>query len=140
MPNEVCITDFYLEKYATEEWFQNETTRQIILDTDNVMCNGMYDMNSKTFGQIDYTKLSTGTKNLIIGYNADNVTISATYCNDAGIQWLLRIGQQKDLTVDVYHKIKFPENIEFKAILLNDNRELNSVEDFNKAITDYLYK
>jgi hypothetical protein len=137
LPNEVSIADFYFDAYVDEVWFESDFVKQMILDIDKTECYSMYNMKSPMLGAINCTKLSTGVKNLIIAYNVDNVVINATHCGDNCAKWLLKIAELKDLTIELFHPMRSPRE-SFCAILLNNGKTLETLEDYHSALFDYL--
>ena len=111
-----------------DEIFSNSFIKDIIYSIDSVRVNSALDMYNEKFRvACNYTTISTGSKNTILAYLTDEV-IDGDKLGDNCAPWILKIAEDKDVTITLEHLLKFPENIH--ALILNDNTEVNSFDEY----------
>lgn len=128
--------DAYFEAFYQDSWFEDKTVQQIVLDVDKSVVHGANCIDSPFLGPINCMQLSTGVKNLIIAYMCTEV-IDASFCGDNCGEWLLRIGELKDLDIVLYHGFIFPEDIT-NVYVYNSNKIINSFREYASAACKYL--
>lgn len=119
-----------------DSWFDDPIVRQMVKDIENGEVYSANSIKVEPYGVINCTQLSSTCRNLILAYKVDNVLINATYCGDSAGEWLLRLGEMKDLTISLNYPLMFPKSI--KAVVLNDNSTINCWRDYLLAARKFL--
>jgi hypothetical protein len=90
------------------------------------MGNGAID--SPVLGVIAPVSLSGGLKALILIDKVSDRIFNASNCGDNCAKWLLKIGEKKDVTVNLRHIMDFG-NDAFEAEILNTGMIVHSMEE-----------
>lgn len=125
------VSDYFDAQYE-QSWFQSPLAKEIIRDIDkSEYIKGEY-IESPIFGGISPTDLSTGCKSLLLLLNEDGAIVSGERMGDNCFKWVLRIAEEKDITITLNHGIDLEEP--FEAISLNTgNRITNNLELFEET-------
>ena len=102
---------------------------QMIRDVDHSEVISARLIDSPVLGPISPKELSGGVKTLIlIAYDTGNKVFNASACGDNCAQWLLRLGEQKEVTINLRHVMNFG-NGPFQIKILNtDSIVMNMLE------------
>lgn len=122
--------DNYFNHWHDTEWFNDSIVQQIVLDIDKTKIEGPNLAISPVLGAIPPTKISGGSKCLILALKTDNL-IYGSGMGDNCVSWLLKIAEKKDVRMYLGHIMDFPEK--FEAVCLDDERQIHSRNDFVKA-------
>ena len=116
---------FFKNKYESE-WLTEEQTKQMILDIDKskVLSDGAIE--SPVLGIIPPTNLSGGVKTLILIDHIQDKIFNASNCGDNCANWLLKIAEQKDVTVNLRHIMDFG-NGTFCIKIQNTNKTVHNM-------------
>ena len=70
---------------------------------------------SPVLGQIPPERLSGGVKTLLLMLNEPDKIFNASTCGDNCAKWILEIGKQKDLTINLRHMMSLEkiQNLKF---------------------------
>lgn len=112
----IVHTSDYFDGMYEQSWFQSDLAKEIIkgVDKSNYI-SGEY-IESPVFGGISPRDLSTGCKTLLVLLNEDNVVVSGERMGDNCYPWLLRIAEQKDITITLCHNVEIPEPFEIRNL------------------------
>ena len=69
-------------------------------------------------------------------YCPDRV-INASNCGDNCAEWILQLGRERDLTINLHHIMEFPDE-EFEVEILNDHIFVHNMREMVNAAIDYL--
>ena len=96
---EIYSTDAWFDWNYEKEWITDETSVKMIKDIDKstVLSNGAIE--SPVLGIISPEQLSGGVKTLILINNDLNNVFCANQCGDNCAEWLMRIADDKDLSL-----------------------------------------
>ena len=116
---------FFKNKYESE-WLNEEQTKQMIMDIDKskVLSDGAIE--SPVLGIIPPTNLSGGVKTLILIDHIQDKIFNASNCGDNCASWLLKIAEQKDVTVNLRHIMDFG-NGSFCIKIQNTNKTVHNM-------------
>ena len=89
---------------------------------------GLAVIDSPVMGKIPPTSLSGGVKTLILIANEPEKVFNASTCGDNCAKWLLKLGKEKDITVNLLHLIDFGDE-EFAVHILNTNQTVHSMKE-----------
>lgn len=139
--NEIQLPDVWvkLNKPKVHEWLKDSFVQEMILDIDKIEVVSdvpIYSpfLYSPILGVLPLEDLSTGLKNLLIGYGT-NLVLNASKCGDNCSKWLYEISKKKDLYITLYHIMKFPSDLE--AIILNTGDKVKCYREYHKIMCEY---
>lgn len=128
MDDMIYNTSVYFKFNYRQEWLQDPEIKQMIRDVDQstVLGNGAID--SPVMGVIAPTALSGGVKTLILIDKVPEKIFNASNCGDNCAAWLLRIGQKKDVTVNLRHIMDFGDGT-FEVMVQNTGELVRSMAE-----------
>ncbi len=128
MPEAIYNTVVYFKNVYEEEWILSERAREMIEDVDKsiVLGNGVID--SPVLGKIPPTSLSGGVKTLILIDNVPEKVFNASNCGDNCAKWLLKMGREKDITINLRHLMNFGKE-EFEIHILNTDQVVHNMRE-----------
>lgn len=128
MPEAIYNTVVYFKNVYEEEWILSERAREMIEDVDKstVLGNGVID--SPVFGKIPPTSLSGGVKTLILTDNVPEKVFNASNCGDDCAKWFLKMGKEKDITINLRHLMNFGKE-EFEIRILNTDEVVHNMRE-----------
>ena len=127
LKGEIKHPDSYFDNVFEDTWFDDPFVKAMVLSVDRTEVISAFNMVSPVLGGINYNSLSTGVKNLILAYKL-NVVIDASFCGDNCAQWILKIAEQKDLTISLYNIMAF--ECDFKAYILNNGKHISTYKEY----------
>jgi hypothetical protein len=101
----------------------------MIKDVDKSIVVGPHMIESPVLGAISPRELSGGVKTLIL-INKDNEKIfNASTCGDNCAKWLLEMGKDRDIVINLRHLMDFGEK-EFEIEILNNQQIVRNMKEF----------
>ena len=130
-------TSAYFKFNYQEDWLSDPDVIQMIRDVDNseVLGNGAID--SPVLGIIAPISLSGGVKTLILIDKVGDKIFNASNCGDNCSEWLLRLGEKKDITVNLRHIMHFDRD-DFMIRILNTNETVTNMKEFVRIAGRYV--
>ena len=127
----------YFKNDYDPEWLNDPAVRQMILDVDSsvVLSSGAID--SPVMGVIPPTSLSGGVKTLILILKEPEKVFNASNCGDNCAGWLLRMGKERDVTINLRHIMDFGDEA-FEIYVMNDNVVVTNMMDLLKTAGRYV--
>lgn len=120
------------------EWLKDSFVQEMIKDVDkSTYIDGLV-IDSPVLGPIPPERLSGGVKTLIMIYEKPELVFDATSCGQNCAKWLLKIGQKKDITVNLEYMMLFDEQAPFEVFITNENRAVTDPEDFILTAAKYI--
>ncbi len=105
----VYNTSLFFKHQYDPKWLEDEEVQQMITDIDKSKVLGSHAIESPVMGIIPPTSLSGGVKTLILIKEMPEQLFNASNCGDNCAGWLLRIGEEQDVTVNLRHIMDFGE-------------------------------
>lgn len=107
MADVIYNTSVYFKNVYEDEWITDSFTKEMIMDIDKsrVLDNAVID--SPVMGKIAPTSLSGGVKTLILMNYEPEKVFNASACGDNCAKWILKIAQEKELTINLRHIMDF---------------------------------
>ena len=103
---------------------------KMIQDVDHCTVISSHVIDSPILGAITPRELSGGVKTLIlIAYDTGNKVFNSSACGDNCAQWLLRLGEQKEVTINLRHVMNFG-NRPFQIKILNTDSIVTNMLEF----------
>lgn len=118
-------------------WLEDELVKRIIEDVDQSIVVSPYCISSRVLGQIPPTRLSGGTKALLLIWNLEDRVVNASNCGDNCAKWLLEFGQQKDITINLNYIMDFGTN-DFEIEILNNHCMVHNMKEYVLEAVKYL--
>lgn len=121
-----------------DEWITEKLSVEMIKDVDKSTVVSCRLIDSPVLGPISVKALSGGVKTLILmAFDESNKIFNASACGDNCAKWILRIGQQKDLTINLRHIMDFGKE-EFQAKILNTGEMVHNMSEFVEIAGRYV--
>ena len=95
---------------------------------DNSIVIGSRVIDSPVLGAITPQELSGGVKTLILIAHLPDKIFNASTCGDNCAKWLLKMGEKKDITINLRHLMDFGRQ-EFVINILNTNQIVHDMRE-----------
>lgn len=125
-------TSVYFKNRYRREWIVAPRTIEMIRDVDSSEVLGSGAISSPVMGIIAPTSLSGGVKALILIDNISDKVFNASNCGDNCAKWLLKMGNEKDITVNLRHIMDFGEG-EFEIYIMNTDSTVHNMDEFARV-------
>lgn len=137
MENVIHNVDIYFKNQMEPSWLEDDFARRVIEDVDKSKVQSAYSIESPVLGLIPPTRLSGGTKALIIMKNVPGEVVNASNCGDNCAKWILSLGGQMNLTINLHHIMNFGTG-DFEIEILNSHRIVHNMEEFFWEATEFI--
>lgn len=128
MPEAIHNPSVYFKNTFEESWMTDDLSKEMIKNVDKSTVISPRIIDSPVFGSIPPRDLSGGVKTLIlIGHVPDRV-FNASTCGDNCAKWLLKMGEDRDITINLRHLMDFGDG-EFTIRILNTNQLVHSMKE-----------
>ena len=119
----------YFKNQMEYSWLESDLAKQIIEDVDNSVVESPQCIRSNVLGQIPPTRLSGGTKALLLIWNEMDRVVNASNCGDNCAKWLLKFGESRDITINLNHIMDFGSG-EFEIEILNSHAIVHNMKEY----------
>ena len=136
--NSIYNTSVYFKNTYEPEWITTDLARKMIKDVDDSDVLSGECINSPVLGQIPPERLSGGVKTLLLMMNEPEKIFNASTCGDNCAKWILEIGKQIDLTINLRHMMSFGRNTEFEIRIKNGGEIVHSMRELIPIASKYL--
>ena len=137
-PKSIYNTNVYFKNTYEPEWIESELARKMIKDIDDSEVLSGECIKSPVLGQIPPERLSGGVKTLLLMLNEPDRIFNASTCGDNCAKWILEIGKQKDLTINLRHLMNFGKDRLFEIKIKNSGEIVHSMKEMIPIASDYL--
>ena len=129
--------DAYFDNQYQYSWLEDKFVIDMIEDVDKSTVESPECIKSPVLRQIPPTKLSGSTKAvMLMKYKGDRI-INASNCGNNCSKWILKLGNERDLTINLNHIMEF-EDEPFEIEILNNNSIVRNMEELVDAGITYL--
>ncbi len=137
MDDAIYNTSAYFKFNFEKEWLESPEVIQMIRDVDKseVLGNGAID--SPVLGVIAPVSLSGGVKTLILIDKVQDKVFNASNCGDNCAKWLLKLSEDRDITINLRHLMDFGEET-FKIHIINDDVVVSNMSELNRIAGGYV--
>lgn len=135
--NVIFNTSVFFKNSYEESWLLEKETQQMILDIDKSKVLGNGAIESPVLGIIPPTSLSGGVKTLILISHISDKIFNASNCGNNCASWLLKIGKEKNVTVNLRHLMNFGDGC-FELNIVNKNKIVRSMDELLEIAGDLL--
>ena len=129
--------DWFKTNYDPE-WLKDSFVQKMIKDIDKSDYIDGIVINSPILGPIPPERLSGGVQTLIMIYEKPQLIFDATSCGENCAKWLIEIGKQRDVTVNLNYLMKFNDIDDFEVFINNENRLITNIEDYILTAVKYV--
>lgn len=130
-------TSVYFKNRYKKEWIASPKAVAMIRDIDSSEVLGSGAIDSPVMGIIPPIGLSGGVKTLILIDNVPDMVFNASNCGDNCSGWLLRLGKEKDITVNLRHIMDFGEE-EFEIYVINTDSIVHNMDELVRVAGRYV--
>ena len=138
-PNEIMDVNGIFDICYENAWLDTDFAKRVIRGIDNTdHIKGGY-LESPFWGAMSPDKLSTGCKNVLLMkfYNKPGRIFYGTKCGDNCTPYILEIAAEQDLELHLQHAMCFPEDIEFTAYVVENNKYIHSSVEVIEEYFEY---
>lgn len=134
--NSVYHPPTYFDNQYEDEWITDPLTVAMIKDIDQSEVVGVHLIQSPVLGPISVKEISGGVKTLILmAFDKSGKIFNASSCGDNCAKWIVKLGERKDLTINLHHVMDFSSVPVFEALMLNTGMIVHGyVEYLEEAI------
>lgn len=94
----------YFDNQYEDEWITEPLSVEMIKDVDRSEVISPHLIESPVLGPISVKEISGGVKTLILlAFDQSGKVFNASACGDNCAKWILQIGKEKDLTINLRH-------------------------------------
>ena len=111
--------------------------KEMILDVDKSIVLGNAVIDSPVLGKISPTALSGGVKTLILIKNEPDKIFNASTCGDNCAKWILKIAENRDVTINLRHLMNFGKG-PFEIRILNTNQIVHDRKELVSIVGLYV--
>ena len=118
----------YFDNVYEDEWIEDDFVKKMIQVVDHSTVISAHIIESPVLGAITPRELSGGVKVLILMLKDDSFIYNMSNCGDNCAKWILRIAENKDLTVYLQHIMHFEGT--FKIQIMNTGKIVYNPEEY----------
>ena len=137
MKDAIYNTSIYFKNTFRKEWLDDPFVIEMIKDVDNSEVLGTGAISSPILGVIAPTTLSGGVKTLILIYKDPDNVFNASNCGDNCAKWLLKMGETRDITINLRHLMDFGDG-DYQIKILNEDKIVTSRKEMVITAGKYL--
>jgi len=128
MENAVYNTSLYFKNRFNPRWMEDDRTVKMIKDVDKSEVLGNGAVSSPVMGIIAPVSLSGGVKTLILIDQINDKVFNASNCGDNCARWLLEMGREKDVVINLRHLMDFGDD-QFDIEIMNTGETVHNMYD-----------
>ena len=128
----------YFDNQYEDEWITDPLSIEMIKDIDRSDVISAHLIESPVLGPISVKEISGGVKTLILmAFDTSGKVFNASVCGDNCARWILKLGQEKDLTINLRHIMNFGDE-SFEIKILNTQETVHDMKQFVLAAGSYV--
>lgn len=129
MPDAIYNTSVYFQNQYRDDWLTKPLSKEIIQDVDKSEVVSANLIDSPVLGAISPKELSGGVKTqLLMANDKSGKVFNASTCGDNCAKWILQLGKQGKLVINLRHLMDFGSG-EFKIKVLNTGRIVRNMKE-----------
>lgn len=130
-------TSIYFDNQYLDSWIETEFARKVIKGVDRGEILSSHAIDTKALGIIPVTKISGGTKTVLLIENQPDHIFNASTCGDNCARYILDIGRRKDVTINLRHIMDFGKR-KFSIYIVNEGIEVHSMAELVEVAVKYV--
>ena len=135
--NVIYNTSVFFKNQYHREWIVSPKGMDMIQDIDSSKVLGNAVIESPVMGLIAPERLSGGVKTLLLIDNMPDKIFNASNCGDNCAGWLLRLGEEKDVLINLRHIMDFGDE-EFEILIMNTNTIVRNMDELVRIAGRYV--
>lgn len=120
------------------EWLADPFVQRMLRDVDKSEYKGGELIESEVLGPISPERLSGGVQTLIAIYENPELVFNATSCGENCAKWLLEIGKEEDVTVNLKYLMPFDNLDPFEIMIANAEEIVTDMDEYTYTSLRYL--
>ncbi len=138
MEEAIYYPPVYFDNRYEDEWITDKLSIEMIKDVDKSEVISSHLIESSVLGPISVKELSGGVKTLILmAFDESDKIFNASACGDNCAKWILRIGETKNLTINLRHIMDFGDN-KFEIKIINTGEIIHDMIEFINVAGEYV--
>ena len=135
MPLAIYDTSTYFNNTYLDSWILEKRSQAIIRAIDKGKVLGPQAVDVKALGVIPVTRLSGGTKTLLLIDHMPEKVFNASTCGDNCAEWILKIAKshKEDITINLHHIMNFDpkgKGTLFDIRIVNNGKVVHSMKEY----------
>lgn len=128
----------YFDNRYEDEWLTTPLAAEMIRDVDQSEVISAHLIESPVLGPISPKELSGGVKTLLLmAFDDSRKVFNASVCGDNCAKWILKLGREKDLTINLRHVMGFGKE-SFEFLVLNTGEIVRDMTSFVRIAGKYV--
>ena len=128
----------YFDNQYEDEWITDPLSIEMIKDIDHSDVISAHLIESPVLGPISVKEISGGVKTLILmAFDTSGKVFNASVCGDNCARWILKLGQEKALTINLRHIMNFGDE-SFEIKILKTQKTVHDMKQFVLAAGSYV--
>lgn len=138
MEEAIYYPPVYFDNRYEDEWITDKLSIEMIKDVDKSEVISSRLIESPVLGPISVKELSGGVKTLILmAFDESNKIFNASACGDNCAKWILRIGETKNLIINLRHIMDFGDS-KFEIKIVNTGEIIHDMTEFINVAGEYV--
>ncbi len=137
MDNVLHNVESYFNNQYQYDWLEDEFVKAMIEDVDKSVVQSPECILSPVLRQIPPTRLSGGTKAVLLMKYVPDRIVNASNCGNNCAKWILKLGKEKDLIINLHHIMEFEDDT-FEIEVLNNHSIVHNMGELVDVAIDYL--
>ena len=128
--------DGFFNNVYDDEWILDPVSKQMIKAIDGSEVVGSELIESPILGTIPAERLSGSVKTLILMKHDTDHVFNASACGDDCAPWILKMGQEMDLTIRLGYLMDFGKE-QFEIEILNIHQIVHTMKELIEVVLDH---
>ena len=137
MDDVIYNTRAFFDNQYLDCWLEDEFAAKVIKGIDKGTILSPQAVDTKALGVIPVTNIAGGTKTLLLIKNRPVLVFNASACGDDCARFLLMIGKEQDVTINLRHIMDFGRR-PFTIRVLNTNTIIHNMAELVEAAVLYV--
>lgn len=137
MPEAIYSTSSFFDNQYLDNWLEDGFAAEVIKGIDKGKILSPQAVDTKALGVIPVTKISGGTKTLLLVKNRPDMIFNASTCGDNCAKYFLKIGKTMDVTINLHHIMDFGEK-DFTIRIVNTNTVVHNMAQLVETAALYI--
>ena len=138
MEEAVYYPPVYFDNRYENEWITDKRSVEFIKDVDKSEVISTHLIESPILVPISPEELSGSVKTIMLMlFDETGRIFNASVCGDNCAKWILKLGEQKDLTINLRHVMRFGKD-PFEILILNTGTIVRNMSEFVDVAEAYV--
>ena len=139
--SEIYNTSLYFDNTYLDDWITSDFAKEVLKSIDKAKVLSGQAVDTEALGVIPTTKISGGSKTLLLIYNEPEKIFNASTCGNNCAPFILKIPEllKKDITISLHHLMDFGDG-EFEIEILNTGKIVHNMKELVINSLDILHQ